>query len=119
MNAVQYILIFCLRVYKWVLSPAKSLIFGPAGRCRYSPSCSDYALEAVRVHGACAGTWLALKRLARCHPWGGCGWDPVPSRHPSVHRPKTGCACTPAPVISAACEDPDLSGVRPASAKTA
>jgi putative membrane protein insertion efficiency factor len=52
-----------------------------AGRpspCRFDPSCSTYALEALERHGALRGTWLAVKRVARCHPWGGHGWDPVP-----------------------------------------
>ena len=52
-----------------------------AGRpspCRYVPSCSTYALEAVERHGAVKGSWLALRRLGRCHPWGGFGFDPVP-----------------------------------------
>jgi putative membrane protein insertion efficiency factor len=54
-----------------------------AGRpspCRFDPSCSAYALEAVEVHGAFKGSWLAVRRLLRCHPWGGQGWDPVPAR---------------------------------------
>jgi putative membrane protein insertion efficiency factor len=46
--------------------------------CRFLPTCSDYALEAVAVHGAWNGTGLALRRIARCHPWGGSGYDPVP-----------------------------------------
>ncbi len=78
MNPAQFIVVSLLRVYRWVLSPAKAVLFGPLGRCRYTPSCSAYALEAVQVHGAARGAWLALKRLARCHPWGGCGHDPVP-----------------------------------------
>ncbi len=52
-----------------------------AGRpspCRFEPSCSTYALEALEVHGARRGSWLALRRLLRCHPWGSHGWDPVP-----------------------------------------
>jgi uncharacterized protein len=46
--------------------------------CRYNPSCSAYALEALRVHGAGRGLWLAVRRIGRCHPWGGSGFDPVP-----------------------------------------
>jgi putative membrane protein insertion efficiency factor len=53
-----------------------------AGRpspCRYSPTCSHYALEAVDAHGAAHGSWLAIRRIGRCHPWGGHGFDPVPA----------------------------------------
>lgn len=52
-----------------------------AGRpspCRFEPSCSTYALEALSVHGAARGSWLALRRISRCRPFGGHGWDPVP-----------------------------------------
>lgn len=80
MNPLQHILVFGVRLYQWTLSPAKALWFGPAARCRYTPSCSAYALEAFRLHGAFAGGLLALKRIARCHPWGGCGQDPVPAK---------------------------------------
>jgi putative membrane protein insertion efficiency factor len=79
-NAAQHILILGLRIYRWGFSPAKALIFGPLGQCRFQPSCSAYALEAVARHGALAGTWLALKRIGRCHPWGGCGEDAVPAQ---------------------------------------
>jgi putative membrane protein insertion efficiency factor len=54
-----------------------------AGRpspCRFDPSCSTYAMDALRVHGAVRGSLLALRRLARCHPWGGWGYDPVPDK---------------------------------------
>ena len=78
MNVAQHILLLTIRVYRWVLSPAKAAVFGPLGRCRFTPSCSAYALEAVQTHGALAGSWLAVRRLCRCHPWGGCGHDPVP-----------------------------------------
>lgn len=46
--------------------------------CRYQPSCSQYAMDALRLHGAVQGSWLAAKRIGRCHPWGGSGFDPVP-----------------------------------------
>ncbi|HEY3140573.1 MAG TPA: membrane protein insertion efficiency factor YidD [Acidimicrobiales bacterium] len=51
---------------------------GRPSACRYQPTCSEYALEAFEHHGAARGSWLAVRRLSRCHPWGGHGWDPVP-----------------------------------------
>ena len=58
----------------WQIGPSRLL----PSTCRYSPSCSAYAIEAWTRYGALAGTWLAVKRIVRCHPWGGCGHDPVP-----------------------------------------
>jgi uncharacterized protein len=81
-NPFQYILIFLVKVYQWTLSPVLQFVFGPQSGCRYTPTCSHYALEAVRVHGSLRGGWLATKRICRCHPWGGCGHDPVPVRNP-------------------------------------
>ena len=78
MKIVQRILILLIRGYQAVLSPALAAFFGPAGRCRYEPTCSHYALEAVRRHGAVAGSYLAAHRLCRCHPWAPHGEDPVP-----------------------------------------
>ena len=60
MNPAQFFIILALRLYRGFLSPLKTLIFGPLCRCRYSPSCSGYAAEAVARHGAAAGSWLAL-----------------------------------------------------------
>jgi putative membrane protein insertion efficiency factor len=58
--------------------------------CRFHPSCSAYALEALRTHGALGGSWLTLRRLVRCHPWGGGGFDPVPQpQHQPQHQPPT------------------------------
>jgi len=78
-NLAQHILTMALRGYRAVISPLLTAVFAPMGfGCRYTPSCSQYALEAVRVHGAGRGAMLASRRLCRCHPWGGCGHDPVP-----------------------------------------
>lgn len=70
-----------MRVYRWTLSPVLSALFGPTAGCRYTPTCSAYALEALQTHGALSGSWLATRRLCRCHPWGGCGHDPVPEKN--------------------------------------
>jgi putative membrane protein insertion efficiency factor len=67
------ILIALIRVYQLTLSPFLG------GACRFTPSCSAYAREAVDVHGARRGAWLAARRLARCHPLGSSGYDPVPA----------------------------------------
>ncbi len=61
-----------IRIYQWVISP----LF--PGSCRFEPSCSHYAVEAIDRHGAVRGIWLAACRIARCNPWGGAGLDPVP-----------------------------------------
>ncbi len=76
--APRFILIFAVRIYRLILSPAQTFLFGPTGGCRFTPTCSAYAMDALREHGAVAGTVLAAKRICRCHPWGGCGHDPVP-----------------------------------------
>lgn len=67
-------LLLVIRVYRVALSP----LLGP--RCRYLPSCSEYAAEALRVHGLLSGGRLAVSRVLRCHPWGGSGLGPVPPR---------------------------------------
>ena len=69
-----------MRVYRWAVSPVLALVFGSTAGCRFTPTCSGYALEALRTHGAIRGAWLATRRICRCHPWGGCGPDPVPER---------------------------------------
>jgi len=76
-------LVLAVRAYRLTLSPAKTFLFGPHAQCRFTPSCSEYALDAVKTHGAAAGTLLAAKRLCRCHPWGDCGYDPVPGKSSS------------------------------------
>jgi len=71
---------FLIRIYQWTLSPFLRLLCGPNSGCRFTPTCSAYFLEAVEAHGVLYGSWLGLKRLARCQPWGGSGSDPVPER---------------------------------------
>jgi uncharacterized protein len=73
------VLIGLVRFYQLVISP-----WMPAA-CRYTPTCSAYAIDALREHGALRGTWLAARRVGRCHPWGGFGYDPVPPRADSAH----------------------------------
>jgi putative membrane protein insertion efficiency factor len=69
---IAALLIGLVRFYQIALSP-----FFPRA-CRYEPSCSHYAVEALRKHGPLKGSWLAARRISRCHPWGGSGYDPVP-----------------------------------------
>jgi putative membrane protein insertion efficiency factor len=69
---------FLIRAYQYMFSTLLSLICGPGSGCRFTPTCSAYFLEAVETHGVVRGSWLGLKRLARCQPWGGAGHDPVP-----------------------------------------
>lgn len=67
-----------VRVYQLTLSPFLLWLGGPGAGCRFTPSCSRYFVEAVEAHGAVRGAWLGMKRICRCHPWGGCGCDPIP-----------------------------------------
>jgi putative membrane protein insertion efficiency factor len=66
------IAIVLIRLYKLAISP----LLGPA--CRYNPTCSQYGIEALKKYGFFKGSWLTLRRIGRCHPWGGHGHDPVP-----------------------------------------
>jgi putative membrane protein insertion efficiency factor len=76
-----------LKVYKYTLSPFLTLLTGgPGTGCRFTPTCSEYFVEAVETHGWINGTWLGIKRLCRCHPWGGSGYDPVPERNKSYRK---------------------------------
>lgn len=65
--------ILLIKIYQWCISP----LLG-ANKCRYTPTCSQYGLEALRKHGLFKGGWLAAKRILSCNPWGGQGYDPVP-----------------------------------------
>lgn len=68
-----------IRFYQWGISP-----FFPSS-CRYTPTCSQYAVEAIQEWGVLKGTWMGMKRISRCAPWGGYGHDPVPRRHACGH----------------------------------
>ncbi len=70
---LSFWLMAAIRIYQRLLSP----LLGQS--CRFSPTCSAYAHDAIGIHGAIGGSWLAIKRVARCNPWGGMGSDPVPS----------------------------------------
>ena len=86
---MKFPLIWLLKAYRALISP----LYGNV--CRYHPSCSAYALEAVTVHGAVRGSWLAVTRLASCHPWAAGGVDPVPPRGERPVRPRGS-----APIVS-------------------
>ena len=79
MNALVSALIrLLIGVYRWTLRPLLKVVAGPNAGCRFQPTCSQYFLDAVEVHGPWRGSWLGLCRILRCQPWGGCGYDPVP-----------------------------------------
>jgi len=84
------VLIFTIRIYRWTIAPAQVFLFGPTGGCRFTPTCSQYAMDAVHEHGALAGGALAAKRICRCHPWGGCGHDPVPKKEFGIRNSEFG-----------------------------
>jgi len=72
LRVASFPFIAIIKLYQWIISP----ILGP--KCRFTPSCSNYALEALKKYGIFKGTWLTVKRISRCHPFGGHGYDPVP-----------------------------------------
>ena len=81
MSPLATLLSLPVRAYRLVFSP------WVGHNCRYQPTCSAYALEALETHGAVKGSWLAARRIGRCHPWGGSGYDPVPEVRSSFARP--------------------------------
>lgn len=76
-TATKKIAIWLIRGYQLLISP----LLGP--RCRFTPSCSQYTMEAISLHGVIKGVWLGGKRLLKCHPLNHGGYDPVPPRHPT------------------------------------
>lgn len=94
MKLISFVLLALIRGYQLLISP----LLPPS--CRYFPTCSDYARQAVTRHGPLKGGWLALGRLLRCHPWGGLGYDPVPGPAPTQraetsHEMKSGLGLCP------------------------
>ena len=82
MKPVRFLMMGLIRGYRYLLSPVLP------SSCRFRPTCSEYALEALSRHGVLRGGWMALKRILRCHPWGGSGYDPVPGTGTDrAHRP--------------------------------
>ena len=79
-KALGQLLAWPLLALVWLYRHTISPFLG--NNCRFQPTCSEYAMEALRRYGAFRGTWLAAKRIARCHPWGGSGYDPVPGSDP-------------------------------------
>lgn len=71
---LSFPILVLVKIYQWIISPIL-----PAA-CRYTPTCSNYMIEAIKVWGPFKGTWLGLKRISTCHPWGDHGHDPVPER---------------------------------------
>jgi putative membrane protein insertion efficiency factor len=83
-SILSYVLKALITVYKYVISP----LLGP--KCRYLPTCSSYAIEAIEIHGPLKGGWLGAKRILRCHPWGDSEYDPVPKKE---HNGSPRCNC--------------------------
>ncbi len=82
MKLLSHLLIASIRFYQKFISP----LF--PGVCRFRPTCSQYMIEAIRIHGPVKGLYLGTRRLLRCHPWGGSGYDPVPPKNQHPKHPK-------------------------------
>lgn len=72
LKILSYPFIWLIKIYQLILSP----VIGP--KCRFTPTCSHYAVDAFKKYGVFKGFWLSVKRISKCHPWGGSGYDPVP-----------------------------------------
>ncbi|WP_417466043.1 membrane protein insertion efficiency factor YidD [Kordiimonas sp.] len=91
LSPLAWLALGIVKIYQLLISP----ILGP--NCRYQPTCSAYALEAIRLHGGMRGSWLAICRIARCHPWAGFGYDPVPQSGRSLaSEAEAPCRCADA-----------------------
>jgi len=88
-SLVIAVLVFAIRLYRWTVSPVVVFVFGPAGGCRFTPSCSQYAVDAIRSQGVLAGSGLAIRRICRCHPWSDGGHDPAPEKEGRIPNPES------------------------------
>lgn len=79
---LKKIAVIPIRIYQWTVSPWLGK------NCRFEPTCSNYTIEAIREWGLLRGWWYGLKRIAKCHPWGGAGFDPIPKKKPSNNSNK-------------------------------
>jgi putative membrane protein insertion efficiency factor len=79
-QAFSFLFIGVITFYQRILSPILP------SSCRYTPTCSQYMKEAIQIHGVLKGTYLGVRRILRCHPWGGCGFDPVPGSQSHHHH---------------------------------
>ncbi len=86
---MKWFLCLLVRGYQKVISPVIHFFAGPFAGCRYLPTCSQYFIDAVQTHGSLRGSWMGLRRIMRCHPWGGEGYDPVRG----CERPEDAAAC--------------------------
>ena len=93
-SAVKFVIRCLIRFYQRFISPLLHFGAGPLGGCRFHPTCSNYALEALETHGVIRGCWYGICRILRCHPWGGSGYDPVPQARAKCSQGKQGsCDC--------------------------
>lgn len=83
---MKWLIRILIRGYQLFLRPVLKAFAGPYAGCRFAPTCSHYFLEAVETHGSLKGSYLGIRRILRCHPWGGSGYDPVPPESP--HQPE-------------------------------
>lgn len=84
---MKTLLRWLIRGYQIFISPVLHRLAGPGAGCRYDPTCSQYFLEALQIHGVLKGSWLGICRIFRCQPWGGHGHDPVPPKRPGKEAP--------------------------------
>lgn len=123
MSIAKQVLIFIIRIYQLTVSPILTAALGPSGHCRFTPSCSEYARQAIRLHGAMRGSLLAAWRLCRCHPWGKSGedWPPQPGRAgtPCAPHRKAGSVTYAAPLELKSILFSNYNDAAPSGAKSA